>query len=212
MTSLSNQTLGFHRSRSGPGAVPERLALLWSRWRSRFLLALLTLSALICVVLLVQTLRIFVANDRIRKLRSNHDVAVSLDAPPELLLAKVSSLLDHDRPDEVRPYIDALDRRDAGRLAAVAHYNFANSRLRQAFDLITANQLDSAGPFVVLSREEYRRALGASPEYWDAKFNFDVASRLIRDFPAFERSSGDTMTADRKKIWTDIPGKPQGLP
>jgi mxaK protein len=212
MTSLSNQALDLHRSRSLPGAVPEKFALLWSRWRSRLLLSLLAIFALLCVALLVQTFRISIANDWIRQLQSNHDVAVSLDAPPELLLAKISSLLDHDRPDEVRPYIDALDRRDAGRLAAVAHYNFANSRLRQAFDLITAGKLDSAGPFVVLSREEYRRALVASPEYWDAKFNFDVASRLIRDFPSFERSSGDTVATDRKKIWTDIPGKPQGLP
>ncbi|WP_456776836.1 MxaK protein [Bradyrhizobium sp. USDA 4369] len=173
---------------------------------------MLILSVLASLALLAETLRIGMANETIRRLRTGHDVEVPLNAPAELLLARVSFLLDHDRIDEVRPYLDALDRQDGGRLAAIAHFDLANSRLRQAFDLITASKLDSAGPFVVLSRDAYRRALTLAPDDWDAKFNFDVASRLIRDFPAFERTSGDDIKADRKKIWTDIPGKPQGLP
>ena len=162
--------------------------------------------------LLAETLRRIEVNRTIRELRTNHDVAVSMNAPAELLLARVSFLIGHDRCDEVRPYIEVLDRREAGQPAATAHYNLANCRLRQAFDLIAGSKLDSAGPFVVLARDEYRRALVLSPQDWDAKFNFDVASRLIRDFPGFERTSGDTVKEDRKKIWTDIPGKPQGLP
>ncbi|MBM3654860.1 MAG: MxaK protein, partial [Alphaproteobacteria bacterium] len=51
-----------------------------------------------------------------------------------------------------------------------------------------------------------------APEYWDAKYNLDVAVRLVRDFPDFERKSGDELSADPKKLWTDIPGKPKGLP
>ncbi|UFZ08496.1 MxaK protein [Bradyrhizobium ontarionense] len=173
---------------------------------------MLILLVLSCLALLAGTLRIAKANETILRLRAGHDVDVALNAPAELLLARISFLLDHDRTDEVRPYLEALDRQDGGRLAAIAHFDLANSRLRQAFDLITASKLDSAGPFVVLSRDAYRRALTLAPDDWDAKFNFDVASRLIRDFPAFERTSGDDIKADRNKIWTDIPGKPQGLP
>jgi mxaK protein len=205
-------TFDLARRRPRFGLIFGALALLWPRWRSCLLVALLILFVTATAALLIALLRTSGANETIRQLRTNHDAAVTLDAPDELLLARVAFLLDHDRPDEVRPYLEALDKRDAGRLAATAHYNLANSRLRQAFDLITASKLDSAGPFVVLAREEYRRALVLQPADWDAKFNFDVASRLIRDFPAFERTSGDTLKADRKKIWTDIPGKPQGLP
>lgn len=207
-----NQPLALKADRSWRVSPSALLSAIWSRWRSRLLIAALVSVVLAFLVTLVETLRIVRANDAIRQFRANHDVAVSLDAPAELLLARVSFLLDHDRIDEVRPYLEALDRRDGGRPAAIAHYDVANGRLRQAFDLITASKLDSAGPFVVLSRDEYRRALMLSPDDWDAKFNFDVASRLIRDFPAFERTSGDDVAVDRKKIWTDIPGKPQGLP
>ncbi len=210
MIGASSHALDLHRTRSRPGWISW--TLLWPRWRSRLLVALLALFVLAFLALLVEIALIVKANEAIRQLKTNHDVPVAVDAPAELLLARVSFLLDHDRIDEVRPYIQALDKQDTGRLAAIAHYDLANSRLRQAFDLITASKLDSAGPFVVLSREEYRRALTLSPDDWDAKFNFDVASRLIRDFPTFERTSGDDLKADRKKIWTDIPGKPQGLP
>jgi mxaK protein len=34
----------------------------------------------------------------------------------------------------------------------------------------------------------------------------------VRDNPRLEHSGGDELPADPKKIWTDIPGKPKGLP
>ncbi len=151
-------------------------------------------------------------NRTIASLKSNHDVPVATDAPPETLLARIEFLLDHGRIDEVQPLVEALDRRGTDRIRADAHYDFANGRLRQAFDQLTQDKIDSAGPFVVLARQEYRRALTLLPGDWDAKFNLDVASRLIRDFPAFERTMGDTVKEDRRLIWTDIPGTPNGLP
>ncbi|WP_204276833.1 hypothetical protein, partial [Klebsiella aerogenes] len=63
---------------------------------------------------------------------------------------------------------------------------------------------------MTLARQDYRRALEARPDDWDAKFNLDVASRLIRDYPEFDRKSGDELKAEPKQIWTDIPGQPRG--
>jgi mxaK protein len=168
--------------------------------------------ALVAFGLAGMALRFEAANASIRALKANHDLAVAMNSPPELLLARIEFLLSHDRVDEVQPYVEALDKRGSDALRAIAHFNFANGRLRQAFDLLTQGKLDAAGPFVVLSRQEYRRALTLAPGDWDAKFNLDVASRLIRDFPAFERTIGDAVKTDRKRIWTDVPGKPEGLP
>jgi mxaK protein len=148
----------------------------------------------------------------IRELKQNRDVVVSTGARPEALLARIEFLLSHDRIDEVQPLAEALDKTGSEQIMAAAHYNFANGRLRQAFDLLTQGKIDAAGPLVVLARQEYRRALTSVPDDWDAKFNLDVASRLIRDFPSFERTAGDTVKTDRKKIWADIPGVPKGLP
>ncbi len=185
---------------------------LWGLSRPHLLLLLPIALAFITLALLGMAIRLEAANSKIRALKSNHDVAVAMDSPPELLLARIEFLLAHDRVDEVQPYVEALDKTGPDALRAVGRYNFANGRLRQGFDLLTQGKLDAAGPFVVLSRQEYRRALTLAPGDWDAKFNLDVASRLIRDFPAFERTIGDAVKTDRKKIWTDIPGKPEGLP
>ena len=119
---------------------------------------------------------------------------VDVDARPAVLLARIKFLLDHDRVDEMQPF------RRSGWIG-VATITSAPSRITtsptgacgRGFDLISESKLEKAGPYVTLSRQEYRRALTLAPYDWDAKFNLDVASRLIRDFPAFERTIGDTL-------------------
>ena len=183
----------------------------WGAVRPAFLIILPLGLGAMTLICLGSAFHVEMINRTIHALKSNHDVAVSTNAPPELLLARVEFLLAHDRVDEVQPYVEGLDKTGSDALRATAHFNFANGRLRQGFDEISADRLEKAGPYVVLSREEYRRTLTLDPEKWDAKFNLDVASRLVRDFPAFERTMGDEVKTP-KKLWTDIPGKPEGLP
>lgn len=187
-------------------------ARLWGETRPRLIAVLPVALGLLTIALLVVGVRTYMTNHTIRALKENHDIAVATSAEPEALSARIEFLLSHDRIDEIQPLVEALDKTGSEQIRAAAHYNFANGRLRQAFDLLTQGKIDAAGPFVVLARQEYRRALTSSPYDWDAKFNLDVASRLIRDFPDFERTVGDTVKTDRKRIWTDIPGIPKGLP
>ncbi|TWB39037.1 MxaK protein [Nitrospirillum pindoramense] len=151
-------------------------------------------------------------NRAITGLKANRDLAVAPGAAPAVVLARVEFLIRQDRLTEAQPLVEALDGRADPRIRTDAHYNLANAWLRRGLDLITEGKIDAAGPFVVLARQEYRRALTLAPDDWDAKFNLDVASRLIRDFPAFERTVGDTGQVDRKRLWTDIPGTPRGGP
>ncbi|MGU3546859.1 MxaK protein, partial [Methylobacterium sp. A52T] len=128
------------------------------------------------------------------------------------LAARIGFLAARDRLGETEPLLDALDRAGAVREAARARYVIGNARMRQAFALIGRGDLDKAAPQVTLARQDYRRALQARPEFWDAKYNLDVASRLVRDYPEFDRKTGDELRAEPKKIWTDIPGQPRGGP
>ncbi len=152
------------------------------------------------------------ANHAIAALEAGRDRPVTADAPPELLLARIRFLAARERLDEAEPLVAALDRGAAPALRALAQIALGNARLRQAFAKLEAGDLEPAAPLVGLARQAYRRALTLRPEAWDAKFNLDVASRLVRDFPERGREQGEEMPADPKKIWTDIPGQPRGLP
>ncbi|CAG1772085.1 hypothetical protein [Methylocystis parvus] len=156
--------------------------------------------------------RAVATNDVIEALRARRDIPVDVDARPEALLARIAFLTKQDRLEQAHGLLEALDRSKDAQTRARAHYLVANALLRTALEHIERSELEVASPFVNLSKREYRRALQLDPEFWDAKFNIDVAARLVRDFPEFEKKSGDELTADPKKLWTDIPGKPKGLP
>lgn len=190
----------------------DRAFTLWRESRSLLLVAL-------CVALVSATAGFFIAwrgavdaNDVIAALRQGRDIAVDADARPEALVARIAYLAKRSEIDRARVLVEALDRRGSVETRARGHYLLANVLLREAFEHIERSELEAANPFVALAKREYRRALQLAPDYWDAKFNFDVASRLVRDFPDFERKGGDELSADPKKLWSDIPGKPKGLP
>lgn len=189
--------------------------LLASYWRSIRSVALMTAvagSALATAFSAYLWISTRAANRVILDLATGRDLRVESTAAPEVLLARITSLTKREDTDAPRLLIDVLERQGETGLAARARYNLANTLLRKAFAALEKGDLEAAGPLVTLSRREYRRSLALRPDFWDAKFNFDVASRLIREYPEFDRASGDELLADPKKIWTDIPGLPKGLP
>ncbi|WP_424363692.1 MxaK protein [Methylocystis parvus] len=184
----------------------------WRTQRSLLLAAAASGFALAALLEGVAWRRAVATNDAIEALRAGRDIPIDMEAPPEALFARIAYLAKRDRLDQARAFLEALDRSGDEPSRARAHYLVANALLRAALEHIEKSELEAAGPFVNLSKHEYRRALKLDPEFWDAKFNMDVAARLVRDFPDFERKSGDELSADPKKLWTDIPGKPKGLP
>jgi mxaK protein len=184
----------------------------WQRLRPRLLVLLPVLFAMAALGCSYGAWRIARDNAAIRALSAGQDVVVPIGAAPALLLARVQHLARRGAVEAIEPLVDALERQGAVERAARARFALANAHLRQAFDHLERGDLDPAGPRITLARQEYRRALQARPDFWDAKFNFDVASRLLRDFPEFDRKSGDELKAEPKKIWTDIPGQPRGEP
>lgn len=184
----------------------------WARTRPHLLLVLPVLLLAGALAAGGLSWRAQATNREIAALEANHDRPVTADSVPQLILARVLQLARRDATEEMEPLVVALESRDVPVLLARARYALGNARLRRALDLIERSQLDPAGPLIVLARQEYRRALQARPEFWDAKFNLDVASRLIRDFPEVDRQIGDELKAEPKKIWTDIPGQPRGAP
>lgn len=190
----------------------DELHKLWREWRSAFLVATALALAATTIAAFSHWRNATTANITIQALHARRDIEVDVGARPELLLARIAFLARRGEIDRVRVLLDALDRAGDADTRARGHYLLANGLLRKALDQIESSELEAANPFVNLAKREYRRALQLHPDYWDAKYNLDVAARLVRDFPDFERKTGDELSSDPKKLWTDIPGKPKGLP
>lgn len=200
----------------GEASVARRAALALAGWRGRFRAYLITGAALLFPLATFASGFFWIkargANEAIAQLAAGRDLAVDERAEPQLVAARIAYLAQREEFDRARALVEALDDRAPAALVAAARYNLGNAFLRKGFVALEKGDFDHSTPFIVLARREYRRALQLSPEFWNAKFNLDVASRLIRDFKEYERKEGDELPADPKKIWTDIPGAPKGLP
>lgn len=184
----------------------------WGEARSTVLAGTTVALALVALFSLDHWRRVIVSNDKITALSQGHDVDLGPDPAPELIVARIAFLVPRGDLDQSRVLLEALDRGGDSRFRARGHYLLANGLLRQALDQLDASQIEVATPLINLAKREYRRALELASDDWDAKFNFDVAARLVRDFPEYQKKSGDELTTDPKKLWTDVPGKPKGLP
>jgi mxaK protein len=153
------------------------------------------------------------ANADIDRLRAGGEVQVdAASARAALLDARAAFLLKRGRIEEAQPLLDqAAHRADPGIYARML-YNMANARMRAAIAAIEKGNFDKAIPLVSLAKAEYRAALRLDPENWDAKYNLDVAMRLVRDLPQGAGEDEQKPLETPEKLWTDLPGTPKGLP
>jgi mxaK protein len=199
-------------SEAARNAIRQPIARLLARARAPLRLALLGAALAGALQGAYAAWRARADNAAISALAAGRDVEASAGSAPELVAARIGFLSAREEFDKARALLEPLDAAGRDELSAIAHYDLANALLRHAFHILERDQLEPAGPFVELARREYRLALQYRPQLWDAKYNLDVAARLVRDNPQLERSGGDELPADPKKIWTDIPGAPKGLP
>jgi mxaK protein len=119
-------------------------------------------------------------NRAIAALADNHDIAVGPDDAPKLLFARAYFLITHRRLDEAQALVSLFDLRGDDRARADLRYDLGNGRLLEAFDKIESDDFDAAGPLVGLAQENYIEAMRLNPDDWNARYNFDVATRLVR--------------------------------
>lgn len=200
--------------------------------RSRALFAsgyvwLLWFAVILAVAALVYTLIVLsntTADNRlIGQLESRHDVAVPGRADPEVSFARLRFLTTVGRLNDALPLVETITapavRVDGTpgsphevSVAVRALYNMGNARLRHAIELLGTSKSEEAPSSVRLAKEYYVRALRLAPGFWSARYNLDIASRLVRDLPEGEISDEEEEPEAPKRLWTDLPGIPKGLP
>ncbi len=152
-------------------------------------------------------------NVTIAALAAGDDVPVDVRrASGEVLVARSHFLLKRDRWEEAQSLLDSSAVISDPKLRARLLYNHANARVQEAIAAVARSNLDKAIPLTRLAKDEYRLALRLDPTAWDIKYNYDVAMRIVRDFPGYEQESDDVPPDAPKRLWTDLPGVPKGLP
>jgi mxaK protein len=150
-------------------------------------------------------------NRTIARLASGHDIDVGAQASPAVTFARAKFFMDRDDFEQSQPLVEQVVH--SGREDEATHvlYDAGNARLHHAISLIEDNKFDAAAADVVLARDFYTRALRIDPQFWDAKYNLDIAMRLVRDLPDVD-IPGQDLKQPTSKLWTDLPGLPKGGP
>lgn len=151
-------------------------------------------------------------NALIRGLVAGRDLAIPADAGPELIRARAQFLLRYADATSAEALVAPMTGTGDVKGLAALWYDIGNRRLRDGFAAIDRQDVDGAAANVRLAKDAYRASLRLDPGAFDAKVNLDIASRLVRDFPSVEQEGEDDPEAQPKKVWTDLPGLPKGLP
>lgn len=201
------------RSGSAVRHAVASLAAAYRKARTALIAGALVASTGALAALSWQTYEVSRDNRIIRSFHGGDDVAIDLKtASPEVMLARARFLIERDRWEEAQQVVDASVRLENHALRAVLLYNHANARIRDAIALVGRGDLDKAIPITRLAKDEYRLALRLDPSAWDIKYNYDVAMRVVRDFPGAEQEGEELPPDAPKRLWTDLPGTPRGAP
>lgn len=148
----------------------------------------------------------------ISELYKGIDVSIPEDTSnPSLLLARLGFLLRYDELESAQALVDGARLRVSPSDMAKLLYNLANARIRQARILADQHEIELSKAEVQLAKALYREALSLHPQLEDAKFNLEYALRLVRDLPK-RPPEDEEAQVDPKRLWTELPGIPRGLP
>ncbi len=176
----------------------------------RKFLACVAVAGLVCggVLLVVGRWRRDATTVREVRLVGGGHAVPGPDAGPTLVAARARYLIG----------IAAFDAAEAeiGRLApgegkAGLLLTLGNARLRQALAVFNGLPFRKVKPMIVAARYDYRLAASLEPGFWDARYNFALATELLPAREIYKRSSGAQMSHD-KAVWPDLPGVPNGMP
>ena len=152
-------------------------------------------------------------NDLIRQLKSGKDVAVNkvISSEPELRPARAFYFKQKHRYDEPLSTLSLIMNKGDQKFQAKARYNLGNLYLEQAVEQVKAMHINEALPLAGLAKQAYRQSLALDSGNWDAKYNLEVAMRLLPEMDRVDIPD-DSPKNQKSQLWTTVPGFPRGLP
>ncbi len=154
------------------------------------------------------------ANQLISQLNQGKDVEPEQlkNSSPELQLARATYLKKKHRYKEAQADLSQIINQGSQKIQSITRYNLGNTYLTQAIELAESMQINEATALAALAKQAYRQALALDSRYWDAKYNLEVATRLLPEMDRITMENDDPIPEKKAKLWATVPGFPRGLP
>lgn len=182
--------------------------------KHRMIWGLLLTCLLMACVQLWQIYQIHRENQWLIELTTGHDIGVEqlAHASPQVRLARAGYLRQKQRYNEALDTLSVIVGQGDSTLQAQSRYNLGNVYLNQAMTEVDVGRINQAMPLLTLAKQAYRQALALDSGYWDAKYNLELAMRLLPEFDRISQTEADDDAAKPSQLWTTLPGFPRGLP
>ncbi|GAB4360400.1 MAG: hypothetical protein Kow0060_15500 [Methylohalobius crimeensis] len=151
------------------------------------------------------------AAQQAENIRQGQGKTPSSSARPALQLTWANHLAAKNRYEEALEIFSRLLEISPARLMPAVHYNLGNLYLRRALGFLEDVNFDEAAPLVELAKRSYREALRLQPALWAAKYNLEMAIRLMPQIESPEAAQKESKKPP-EALWTRVPGFPRGLP
>ena len=175
-------------------------------------------ALLVCLALAAMQLatvyRIHRENAWLNELLTGHDIDIekAMTAAPQVRLARAVYLRQKLQFNEALDTLSLIVNQGDKRLQTQSRYNLGNVYLAQALDEVEAGRINQAMPLLTLAKRAYRQALALDSGFWDAKYNLELAMKLLPEFDRISPGDADDDAAKPSQLWTTVPGFPRGLP
>ncbi|MGY6217286.1 MxaK protein [Methylolobus aquaticus] len=134
-------------------------------------------------------------------------------ATPPVQLARAIHLAARERYDDALELYNWLTGRGDPAFTALLQYNLGNLHLRRAVEQVEKMEIFRAVPALELAKDAYRKSLTLAPDFWDAKYNLEVAMRLLPEMARRDHRSDEAEEeTETHRSWATLPGFPRGLP
>lgn len=152
-------------------------------------------------------------NGLIEQLLEDQDINANelVSSLPETRLARAAYLQKQQRQQDALESLSLILNRGNASFQAKTRYNLGNIYLLQAINQVEAGHPDEAKTLVTLAKQSYRESLLRDSTFWNAKYNLEVAMRLLPDFDRINIEEPPS-AQPQNPLWTTLPGFPRGLP
>jgi mxaK protein len=181
------------------------------RWRRAIAVCGLLAGVMLAGAGAIRLWRAHVDNAAIAALAAGRKMAVTGTETAAVVAARARYLIARGDLAGAQAVVDGMANEADTDTKAAALMALGNAHMRQAYGLMIKVPFWKVRPVIAVAKSEYRQALQLDPDYWDARYNYAIASSLVHDQDQAKPTTGDEMSHERA-AWPDIPGAPNGMP